>query len=856
MKKLARWLLENVARSEEKRTVVGDADELYLEMKKESGRLRATAWYWGQTLAALILFVYSSAFWRIVMFKNACRSVWRNMKKSKLFSVVNISGLAAGMACAILIFLWVGDELGYDRFHANADRIFRVVTDDRGNAASDYYAITPRAMGPMLKVEVPEIVRASRFLNQPILFNDNGVAVGEYGAYVDADFLRMFSFPLLSGDPDSVLNDPLSVVLTESLAGKYFRGEDPIGRTMKSMGGNDFRVTGVIRDVPRQSHLQFDFLIPFRRYEARLPQNFQQWDDTSYFTYVGLGDRAALSGLEDKITASVRSHKADAAKTEYRLQPLKRIHLHSAYRFDFPGHGNFAQVLIFGGVAWLILVIACLNFVSLSTARSASRAKEVGVRKASGAGRAELVRQFIGESVIMTFLAFILALAAVKLVLPSFSAFAGKTLQLTFGSGLQVWLGLLALVVFVGLASGLYPAFFLSGFSAVSALKGGQQTGSRKGGFRKGMVVIQFAVSVFLIIGTVTVSRQVPYLRNRPLGYDPEHLLVVPLAGAAGRNAQVVKVEFLRNPAVSGACLLDEIPIYEGSGGNEATWEGKPENLKVQMRVGFVDENFKDTFRVQLAAGSFFEASAPTDSPRSAQDIVLNESAVRAMGLENPVGKRFSLWNYQQGTIIGVIKDFQLRSAQYPIEPLILIDDPSQFRTMCLRIRSDRIPDTVKSLEAVWKKFSPGSPFQFFFYDQAIDELYRAERRLGTLYRAMTTMAVTIACLGLFGLASYLAEKRTKEIGVRKVLGASVPGIFILVSKEFLRWVAVANVLAWPAAYFFLKDWLQNFAYHTPLGIDVFVLSAGLSLAVALLTVGSQALRAARFDPVRSLRYE
>ena len=494
--------------------------------------------------------------------------------------------------------------------------------------------------------------------------------------------------------------------------------------------------------------------------------------------------------------------------------------------------------------------------MSLSTARSASRAKEVGVRKASGAGRAELVRQFMGESVIMTFFAFILALAAAKLLLPSFSAFAGKTLLLSFGSGLRVWLGLLALVVFVGLASGLYPALFLSSFSAVSALKGGQRTGSRKGGFRKGMVVFQFAVSVFLIIGTVTDSRQVQYLRNRPLGYDPDHLLFVPLAGGAARSAQAVKAEFLRNPAVLGTCLLDEVPIYEGSGGDEATWAGKPENLKLMMRVGFVDEDFKDTFRVQLAAGRFFEASAPTDSPKSVQDIVLNESAVRAMGLENPVGKRFSLWSYQQGIIIGVIKDFQLRSAKYPIEPLVLINDPSQFRTMCLRIRSDRVPETIKSLAAVWKKFSAGTPFAVAFYDQAIDELYRGERRLGTLYGTMTAIAIVIACLGLFGLASYLAEQRTKEIGIRKVLGASIPGIFILVSKEFLQWVALANLLAWPADYFFLRSWLDSFAYRTPLGMDVFVFSAGLSLAVALLTVGSQALRAARTDPVQSLRYE
>jgi putative ABC transport system permease protein len=798
--------------------------------------------------------------WRLSRFMpallgNYLKVALRKIRRQKGHSFINIAGLAAGMACAILIFLWVDDELGFDRFHAKADRIYRVVTEQRDVGAFDYYAVTPRALGRTLKEEVPEVVRASRFQSGGIRFNHDGLAVAESGAFVDPDFLQMFSFPLLHGDPNSALKEPLSIVITESLARKYFRGENPVGRSLVTMNRTDFRVTGVVRDVPFQSHLQFDYLVPFRLFEARLPGE-NQWNDVSYFTYVELRDRAAFNGLEDKVTASVRSHKPDAAKTAYYLQPLKRIHLYSDYKFDFPGHGDISQVLIFSAVALLILIIACLNFVSLSTARSSSRAKEVGVRKASGAGRTELIRQFIGESLFMTLLAFVLALAAVKLVLPSYSAFAGRTLHLTFGSGLQVWLGLLALVVFVGFASGLYPALFLSSFPAVSALKGGLRTGSRKGGFRRGMVVFQFTISVFLVIGTLTVSRQVQYLRNRPLGYDPDHLLFVPLEGGIARNAPSAKAEFLRNPAVLGVCLLDNLPIYEGSGTNDATWEGKPEGLKLQMRLGFVDEDFKNTFRIQLAAGRFFEASRPSDSSKNVEDIVLNESAVRAMGLKEPVGKRFSMWKGRPGRIIGVVKDFQLRSARYPIEPLILTDDPARFDMMCLRIAADRVPETMKFLEATWKKFSPGFPFRCTFYDQAVDELYHGERRLGTLYRAMTAMAVAIACLGLIGLASYLAEQRTKEIGIRKVLGASVPGIFILVSKEFLQWVAIANLLAWPAAYFFLRSWLKNFAYRTPLGIDAFVLSGGLSLAIALLTVGSQALRAARSDPVRSLRYE
>ena len=786
---------------------------------------------------------------------NYMKLTLRKMRSQRGYSLINTAGLAAGMACAILIFLWVGDELSFDSFHMKVDKIFRVVTEQRGSGTYDHYAVTPRALGWTLKEEIPEVIRASRFMEAKIRINHDGLAVEETGAYVDPDFLRMFSFPLFQGEPDSALEELRSIVLNESLARKYFRDENPVGRSLAMIEGTDLRVTGIVRDVPPQSHLRFDFLVPFRLFEDRLPVE-NQWNDASYYTYVELSRPAILDGLEDKITSRVRVHKRDAVMTEYRLQSLRRIHLHSDYKFDLPGHGDVTQVLILSAIALFILIIACLNFVSLSTARSASRAREVGIRKAVGAGRSELVRQFIGESVFLTFLAFVLAMGAVELALPSFSAFAGKTLSLSMSSGIQVWLGLLSIIVLVGLASGLYPAFVLSAFPAVSALKGGVRTGSSRGGFRRSMVVLQFAISVFLIIGTLVISRQVRYLRDRPLGYDPEHLVFIPLEGRIARNAQTAKTEFLRNPAILRACLLDILPIHEGAGTNDETWEGKPDGLKLQMRLGFVDEDYLETFRIPLAAGRFFSPLKPIESPDKVEEIVLNESAVRATGLEDPVGKRFSRWEGRPGRIVGVVQDFQLRSAQYPVEPLILVNNPERFRTLCLRISTERISETIGFLEATWKKFSPEFPFRFTFYDQAVDELYRGELRRGALYRAMTAMALVIACLGLFGLASYLIEQRTKEVGIRKVLGASVPRIFVLISKEFFLCVGAANLLAWPIAYLFSRIWLQDFAYRTPLGIDIFVLSAGISLAVALLTVGGQALCAARLDPARHLRYE
>jgi putative ABC transport system permease protein len=851
----AGWVFERIARSEEKRTIIGDVDEIYEEIRNDYGPLRAWVWYWSQTLAALVHFVCLNLYWRKVMFKNACLLAWRNMRKNKLFSFINIVGLAAGMASAMLILLWVHDEICFDRFHEKAGRIHRVVSEQLDVGAFDHYAVTPLALGRTLKEEVPEVVHASRFMSLAVRFKHDEQAILERGALVDPDFLAMFSFPLLRGDAQSALEDPLSIVLTERLAWKYFRGENAVGQTLKTINNTVFKVTGVTPDVPPYSHLRFDFLIPFRLIEDR-PQGGNPWNDVSYFTYVELRDKAAPRDVEGKITTVVRKHKSDTEKTTYLLQPLKRIHLFSEYKFDLPGHGDIRQVLIFTFIAVFILVIACLNFVSLSTARASSRAKEVGVRKAAGAGRNELMRQFFSESVFMAFLAFFLALAAVKLALPAFSALSGKALSLNIGSGIEVWIGLLAIVVFVGVLSGVYPALFLSSFPVVSALKGGARIGSRRGDFRRTMVVIQFTLSGFLIISTLVVSRQVNYLRNRPLGYDPDHLLFIPLEGGFAKNAQTAKTEFLNNPNILGVCLVDNLPIYEGSGTSDATWEGKPEGVKIQMRFGCVDEDFLETFRMQLVVGHFFRPSNPSDASDGVEDVVLNECAIRAMGIEDPIGKRFSPWKERAGRIIGVIKDFQLRSARYPIEPLILVNDRARFGAICLRIKSDNVPDTIKFLESVWKRYNPEFPFSYTFYDEAVDKLYRSERQLGVLYQAMTGLAVIIACLGLFGLASYLADQRTKEIGIRKVLGATVPGLFVLISREFLLWVGAASLLAWPAAYLFLRSWLQNFAFRTPLRIDIFFVSTGLSLVIALLTVGGQALRAAKVGPARSLRYE
>jgi predicted permease len=843
-------LLSSLLRASVLESAVEDFEEHYRFLAGSKGRFRALLWIWIQIICLIPGSCKDSLLWSLTMFKSHLKIALRVIRRQKGYSVINITGLAIGIACCILILLWVRDELGYDGFHENGNRIYRIVSRGHSAGVSEYYAVTPLPLGPALQLEYPEVEMATRHNGMQVRFRLGSETQDENGTLVDPDFVRMFSFELLEGDPETCLGDPFSIVLTESLALKYFGNLNPVGQVLTTQAGTDFKVSGIMKDVPHNSHIRFDFLIPFELL-ARLGRELDNWDDVSYFTYVMLSKDANVPDVNRKIEAILSKYRARRDSDCY-LQPLRDIHLRSHFKFDLEGHGDIRYVYIFSTAAGLILVLACINFMNLATARSAGRAREVGIRKVVGAHRSHIIRQFFGESLLLTLLAFLASLALVRLLLPVFNVLSGKPLVFDLRLDPALYSGLLGIVLFTGLLSGSYPALFLSAFRPVKVLGGRLRTGGKGALFRRILVVTQFSLSIILVIGTLVIYHQIHYLKNANLGFTTDHLIYIPMSREVHENVDAVRIELLRNPGILNVTAVDSLPIYEGSGTSNAGWEGKPADLHLQMRIGAVDYDFLETFGLEMVQGRFFSREFSNDS---SEGFVLNEAAVNAMGLEEPVGKRFG-WGERQGRIIGVIQDYQLRTLHYEVEPLAIFFDPNWLNFLCVKLQAGDVPQSLASLKNTWGKYSPEDPFQFHFFDDDIDTLYRAEERIGSLFKYFTLLAVFVSCLGLFGLASYLVEQRTKEIGIRKVLGASVPKIFLLLSREFFRWVVVANLIAWPAAYFVTGRWLQSFAHRAGFSPWIFFISGVLSLTVALLAISYQSVRAALIDPARSLRYE
>jgi putative ABC transport system permease protein len=845
-------ILVLLLRASVKDSAAHDFDDHFQYLVRHRGRIQARIWYWFQLLGMIPSCVNNSLTWSTAMFLNNLKTALRVFGRHKSFTLINITGLAIGIASSILILLWVQDELGYDGFHEHGDDVYRIVGKGKAGTrgVSDYYAVTPLPLGPTLKREYPEVIMATRYNDASIRFQLGAETHLDYGALVDPDFLTMFSFGLLQGDPGTCLSDPFSIVVTENLAHKYFGLQNPVGKTMTTQAGTEFIVTGLADNPPPNSHLRFDFIIPFQ-IMSRMGADLENWEDVSYFTYVLLNRDAVVADVNQKINACLDLYRKERSDIRY-LQPLKDIHLRSHFKFDMEGHGDIRYVYIFTLTAMFILMIACINFMNLATARSAGRAKEVGIRKVVGARRGHVIRQFFGESMLLALVSSAAAMVIVKLVLPSFNNLAQKPLSLNFRPDPALYLGLLGIIVFTGLLAGSYPALYLSSFRPIKVLRGRFLAGKKGSRFRKALVVLQFSLSILLIIGTLVVGHQIRYMKNANLGFDTQHVLYFPMSGDMHGNFNTLKNELLQNPDVLNVTAVDRLPFYEGSGTSNASWEGKPDELKVQMRLSAVDYEYLETFGLQMVEGRFFNLVNLTDA---SEGIVLNEAAVRSMGISDPIGKRFR-WSQMDGRILGVIQDFQLRTLHYEVEPLFIFINPDWFQFICAKISSENIPETLAALEVIWDKFAPGYPFEFHFFDDAIDTLYRAEERIGTIIRCFTLLAVFISCLGLFGLASYMVEQRTKEIGIRKVLGASIPGIWILLSKEFLKWVVLANCAAWPIAYLVTHNWLQNFAHRATLAPWIFGVSTALSFVVAALTVSAQSLRAALSDPAVSLRYE
>ena len=846
---MAEWLLGRMAKTGEEFSAKGDFEEEFAIIAEESSRFRASAWYWLQVLIYLPSFFKSSFFWSLVMLINYLKVALRNLRKNKGYAVINIAGLAAGMAVCILIMLWVQDEISYDRFNTHADEVYRVCFSDLWSGNRIKFSSTPTGIGPALEQDFPEVIDSARLYRmRNILVGYKGKKiVEEYVFLADPSLFAIFSFPFAQGDPQSALNDPQSAVISERAAVKYFGSSDPVGKTLTVGSSTDFIVTGVFRDIPKNSHLRFEIVLPFT-YLKELGVDLHQWTNWAYNTYVLLHPESPVIP-DRRLTEYYQSHVSSFENVQMHLLPLKEIHLRSQAIGGIGADGDIKYVYVFSLIALFVLLIACINFMNLSTAKSGIRAKEVGMRKVVGARRRDIVRQFFGESIFQAFVSLFFALAMVVILLPLFNRITAKELSLDFMGNLSLYAGLIGIAAFTGIVSGSYPALFLSSFHPVSVLKGSGGTRAKaRALFRKALVITQFSLTVVMIIGTITIYSQIQFMRDKKLGFDQEHLVVLSLTGTLMNNSDAFKQEILRNPGVLEASLALSRQFHSTP---SDLWRGESADKNVRVFYNYVDEDYLETFGMEIAEGRFFSREFSGDI----DNFVLNETAVKAMALEDPIGKPLTL-SRRKGTVVGVVKDFHFETLGRKIGPLCLFNPGEGFRYLFARVRPQNLDATIGLMKEAWQKFDSHYPFDYQFFDDDFDSLYRSERRIGTIVKYFAVLAVFISCLGLFGLAAFMAERRTKEIGIRRVLGASSMEIVALLSREFTRCVLVSNAIAWPVAYFVMNKWLANFAYRTGIGIGVFLGAAALALGIALLTVSFQSAKAAAANPADSLRYE
>lgn len=798
------------------------------------------------------------------MLKNYVLIAFRHLKRHKTYSLINILGLAIGMACFILIALYILTELSYDKYHEKSNRIFRLEADLTLGGDPIPVATTNFPPTFAMRNDYPEVINSVRILPRSKLLveYENKRFYEERIYYAEETVFDIFTFPMVKGDPKTALVTANSVVITESMANKYFGAEDPIGKTLKLNNRTEFSITGVIENVPANSHFIFDMLLSFQTFAEQRKETVESW--MSYFGcfgYILLQENADYKELEKKLPAMKEKYIGDAldgtgVNVEYFLTPLTDIHLHSHKRHEIAANSDIMYVYIFGVVAVFILLMACINFMNLATARSVTRAREIGMRKVLGANRGQIAKQFFGESIFYSVLALVIAITLVQLTLPVFSSISNRELSISYSQ--MPWLipALAGLALLVGLISGSYPALLLSGFHPVRVLRGNWNVSASSANFRKTLVVAQFAISISLIIGTFMIIAQLNYMKNTVLGFDMEQVVVIPIMDRTlVGSLESIKEEIGNITDVIRIAASSHVPGGHTSGASFVP-EGYPDGQSQMMNQQFIDDDYISTLGMEIVDGRNFAQEFPADT---AESILINETAVRTIGWAEPLGKTIYYSgdpNKNKKRVVGIVKDFHYMSLHQAIEPLYISRETDLFRFVFVRIGSENIPATLAFLENKWREFDPARPFEYYFLDESYDLQYRTEEKLQRIFFNFTLLAIFIACLGLFGLASFAAEQRTKEIGIRKVLGSSVSGIVLLLSKEFTKWVLIANLIAWPAIWFALKKWLENFAYHTEIKWHLFILSGALALVIALITVIYQAIKTAQANPVNAIKYE
>ncbi len=838
-------------------TALGDFAEEYDRISRKRGSGPANIWYLFQIMKSFPAFIKNSIRWGSVMFRNHLKVTLRTIRRHKGFSFINIVGLAVGMASVMIIMLWVRYEMSFDTHHENAERIFRVAigNEPEGETAQTKLVVTPPAMSPALLEDFPEIsasTRLSRGGGETLLSYEDKHFLESYYA-VDPGFFDIFTYDFLKGDANSVFRDPYSIVLSETKAKKFFGNKDPIGEIIQFDQKADFTVTGIIEDIPSNSHLQRDIFIPFETWGKLYEEPLEAWKYMSFYTYILLDPEVNPLEMEAKFPAFTAKYGIPEASLF--LQPLLSIHLHSHYIGEIGQNTHISTLLLLGSIALLILLIACINYMNLTTARASARMKEIGTRKVIGAHRSQIARQFLGESTIMALFSFLFSLFLASLFLPFFNTLADRHLVLNGKTLVQILPGIFFLVLFVGFFAGSYPAMILSTLKPISVLRGGMGKSFQKTRLRNILVVVQFSVSLILIIATFLVKNQLDFVRDKEMGFDRDQIVIVPLhENKIRQNVGPVLEELKRSPQILYAASSMHLP-NEVDATTTIKWPGKPDEQKIWIKVSEVSYDFTELYGIEIVRGRSFSRDFPADENGA---FLVNESAMKMMGDDFRLGIGLSHWGSPEpsGQIVGVMKDFHLNSLHEEIRPLYFYLNPKRGNQLSIKIQGGNIPETIAFIRKTMEKFSPYYPFEYHFFDDVFNTAYISEQKLEKIFTLFALIAIFIACMGVFGLSAFLAEQKRKEIGIRKVLGASVAKIVYLLSKDLLWLVLIANIIAWPVAYYAMNRWLQNFAYRTHIGLGTFLISAFLTVIVSIGTLSYQSIKAALANPVDSLRYE
>jgi len=806
------------------------------------------------------------------MFQNYFKIAWRNLIKKKAYSIINIFGLGLGIACCILIFMFVQDELSYDNYHINGNRIYRVIhgsksaNTEESAKANPFWVWGNAPIGAALSHDFPEIDKVVQFSGRSdiLLAYEDKIYQEDGVFFMDSTAFEVFSWQLLQGDPKTVLAAPYSIVLTESTARKYFGDKGPIGKTLKGSesagrsNAGDYTVTGIMKDVPSNSHFRFNALLSMSTFKKSRPDVFDAWGYVDFYTYFLVKEQFNEAAFKQKIPDFMTRRREDPnSKYTIAIEPLKDVYLRTPAQRQPGETGSLPNIYVFSVIGIFILVIAVINFMNLSTARSMERGKEVGVRKSIGAERSSLIFQFLGESFIIVFLSIMVAAIVVYIALPWMIDFTGKEFEAQRFINWQTIPLVIAAMLLIGLAAGSYPALVLSGFRPALVLKGITRSNTGGVNLRRGLVIFQFTLSIALIAGTIIVYSQMKQLLDRDLGFDKERMLVLDYNydGAVNEKSQVLTTEMESNPAILSAAFSRSVPgsYFPNAGTQIQTADGEMRHeVQPIFQVGM---DFIDHFGLELVAGRSYSREHPSDSGKA---LVVNEAAARQYGYTNPaeiIGKKFSQWG-REGEVIGVVKDFNYISLHRTIEPLTLPLDPYSSRYLTLKVKSENITETIQEVKTIWNRLAPHRPFLYSFLDDDFNRQYHSDFIFRRLFTTFSFLAIFIACLGLLGLATYTAELRTKEIGIRKVLGADVRNIIILLSSDFIKLVLISILIASPISWYAMNRWLEGFAYRMEIQPWIFVLAGLMALLIAFFTISFQSIKAALINPVSSLRSE